>query len=201
MSKIEPVVRRFKDYDAYVKKQTGSSVTTRVHPVYQGRALTDFNKMKAFWPPKCEVLDAGCGDGYTMDLMKDDGFLPRGIDLSEAKASIAREFGHAVEVTDMSKMPWDSGSFDVVYSRHTFEHILKPLEVLAEFFRVLKPGGRLSLIVPIIKEDRVSGKHPHLIPGMEYVQGMISQAGFDVLRAAVEKQSYGPEVWVWGRKP
>ena len=49
-------------------------------------------------------------------------------------------------MTDMG----DIGPFDAVYCSHSLEH-LYPHEVpvaLSEFFRVLKPGGKLIILVP-----------------------------------------------------
>jgi SAM-dependent methyltransferase len=49
-------------------------------------------------------------------------------------------------MTDMG----DIGTYDVVYSCHSLEH-LKPTDVglaLSEFLRVLNPGGKVLIIVP-----------------------------------------------------
>jgi len=50
----------------------------------------------------------------------------------------------------------DIGPFDVVFSSHSLEH-LAPHDVgvaLGEFRRVLKPGGRLVVIVPDLEDVR-----------------------------------------------
>jgi len=39
-------------------------------------------------------------------------------------------------------------SLDFVYSSHTLEHVVKPKECLAEWWRVIKPGGHLILYLP-----------------------------------------------------
>ena len=43
---------------------------------------------------------------------------------------------------------FDDGSFDIVHSCHTLEHLASPAETLADHWRVLKPGGLLVLDVP-----------------------------------------------------
>ncbi len=40
------------------------------------------------------------------------------------------------------------GSFDVVIASHLIEHLANPIRALCEFERVLRPGGRLVLVVP-----------------------------------------------------
>jgi SAM-dependent methyltransferase len=44
--------------------------------------------------------------------------------------------------------PIQDVSFDAVIASHVIEHLANPLRALQEFHRVLRPGGRLVLIVP-----------------------------------------------------
>jgi ubiquinone/menaquinone biosynthesis C-methylase UbiE len=43
-------------------------------------------------------------------------------------------------------LPFESGSFDAVVNLISFHHYPHPEQALAEFRRVLRPGGRLVLI-------------------------------------------------------
>lgn len=47
---------------------------------------------------------------------------------------------------DLSRFP--DHRFDVVYSSHTLEHMAEPYRALGEWWRVLKPGGHIVLVVP-----------------------------------------------------
>lgn len=53
-------------------------------------------------------------------------------------------------VHDLSNFPWpwDDSSVDEIYASHIIEHIADRVGVMNECWRVLKPGGRLSLIYP-----------------------------------------------------
>ena len=50
-------------------------------------------------------------------------------------------------------LPFDDGTFDLVYSSHVLEHFKrnKTQEVINEWVRVLKPGGTIRLSVPSIE--------------------------------------------------
>jgi SAM-dependent methyltransferase len=63
-----------------------------------------------------------------------------GIDLYEAGAGIV--------TMDMHDLKFPDGSFEVVYSRHSFEHAYDKRKAGREFVRVLKPGGVVVIEVP-----------------------------------------------------
>jgi SAM-dependent methyltransferase len=54
----------------------------------------------------------------------------------------------AAEQMDATKIPYPDASFDVVIANHMLEHIPDDRKALAEFARVLRPGGLLLLAVP-----------------------------------------------------
>lgn len=46
---------------------------------------------------------------------------------------------------DARRLAFDDGAFDVAYADNVFEHFLEPDRVLAEIWRVLRPGGLLLI--------------------------------------------------------
>jgi SAM-dependent methyltransferase len=64
----------------------------------------------------------------------------RGIDFSPYAARARDLFGLAIENCDLDDASFAPGSFDVVVSHATFEHLANPLEVGAETVRLLRPG-------------------------------------------------------------
>lgn len=54
----------------------------------------------------------------------------------------------------LARLPIGSGEADVVYSSHFFEHIPRSQtgDFLLECFRILKPGGRVRLVLPDLEE-------------------------------------------------
>lgn len=56
---------------------------------------------------------------------------------------------------DLARLPFLPQSFDMVVSRSVVEHLESPVEVFKEFYRVLRPGGKVVLVTPN-KYDYVS---------------------------------------------
>lgn len=51
---------------------------------------------------------------------------------------------------DLCALPFADGSFDVVFASHVLEHIPDDHAAIAEIWRVLRPGGRAILPVPLV---------------------------------------------------
>ena len=94
------------------------------------------------------VLDAGCGTGkfFGMEFARKTGCQLVGIDLREdLSANSGIDFGVRSE---LNYLPFADASFDVVNCRLVIEHVDFPVAVLKEFYRVLKPGGKLAIFTP-----------------------------------------------------
>lgn len=91
------------------------------------------------------LLHVGCGNERVTDEGPLDGYDEVRLDIDpNCKPDII------ASMTDMG----DIGPFDMVYSSHSLEH-LDPDGVrlaLAEFFRVLKPGGAVMIFVPDLED-------------------------------------------------
>jgi SAM-dependent methyltransferase len=101
------------------------------------------------------VLDAACGEGYGTALLGAVAKSVVGIDVDLATINHASAtYGEGTRVqfvpTSCTGLPLPSASFDVIVSFETIEH-LEPAEqpqMLAEFARVLAPGGLLVISSP-----------------------------------------------------
>lgn len=103
-------------------------------------------------PAGARVLDCPCGQGRHAHLLAEAGFDVRGLDYSPVLLARARARGTGPTLGyvrgDMRRLParW-SGRFDVVLNLFTsFGFFTEPADdarVIAEFARVLAPGGRL----------------------------------------------------------
>lgn len=70
--------------------------------------------------------------------------------LSQSLARLRRRTYAAYPEVDMQRLPYPSGSFDLVVHSDTLEHVPDPVKGLAECCRVLKPGGFCCFTVPIV---------------------------------------------------
>lgn len=103
------------------------------------------------------VLDIGCGAGlYVLTMLKMGAAHVAGQDLSESavqlgKRTCAREgYTPDLKVGDCTKLQFESNSFDAVFSGDVFEHITddQKLATLKEIYRVLRPGGIVTIKTP-----------------------------------------------------
>lgn len=98
------------------------------------------------------ILDAGCGRGEWLELLKDEGLVARGVDINRMLVESCSETGlDAVqsEIIDYLQTLKDN-SIGAVTAFHLIEHL--PYEVCLRFFdeslRVLKPGGLVIFETP-----------------------------------------------------
>lgn len=91
-----------------------------------------------------KVLDLGCGYGSYTDYFRSIGGSATGVDGAKSMIDLAKEKypDCAFEVVDISKkLPFDDGSFDIVFCNQVLMDIENVEDVLSEVARVLKKGG------------------------------------------------------------
>lgn len=96
------------------------------------------------------ILDAGCGAGFLLKCLADFG-LAVGIDLSPYALQFSKKRGVDNLIRgSISYLPIKSQQFDVIISLDVLYHkaIKNDVTVLKEFYRVLKPKGKLILNLP-----------------------------------------------------
>lgn len=113
------------------------------------------------------ILDAGCGTGLNLRHLPEGS---TGIDINPRNIELLRKRlpNHTVIEGDVEALPFKDGSFGTVLCTEVIEHIPDPAAALAEFRRVLQPGGVLIGSVParsaIWKLRFLSSTCPHSEP-------------------------------------
>lgn len=108
-----------------------------------GEALTE-RLLRLAAPRKTDIiLDAGCGAGSTLELLQKRGYSQSyGADINLGllcEASL-----NTTVQADIASLPFASASFDLVTCECVY-NLTKKETALAEFTRILKPGGLLAL--------------------------------------------------------
>lgn len=120
------------------------------------------------------LLEVGCGIGTDLVRFARGGARVTGLDLSQTAIDLARKNfaanGVAAEelrVGNGEALPFDEGTFDVVYAHGVIQYTADPAQLVRECHRVLKPGGtgifmvynRLSWLNALSKVMKVPLEH------------------------------------------
>jgi SAM-dependent methyltransferase len=136
---------------------------TRIKSYYLPQIASAFPKRSA------RILDAGCGNGISVDLLLAAGYDAWGIDLSALRRWQWQDRSNAerLAVADGARLPFPNSFFDVVLCSGVLEHIgvqeildgaytvtvlperdAARRAFLVELLRVIAPGGALYLDFP-----------------------------------------------------
>ncbi len=100
-------------------------------------------------PPRCRILELGCGPGYLW--LENFGHIPTGWEivlsdfsagmLEETRRNLDNQPSFQFKVMDAQSIPFESGYFDAVIANHMLYHVPDRPAALAEIRRVLKRAG------------------------------------------------------------
>jgi demethylmenaquinone methyltransferase/2-methoxy-6-polyprenyl-1,4-benzoquinol methylase len=95
-------------------------------------------------PPGSRVLDLACGTGDLSHIARRQGHVVVGSDLSAGM--LAANGGPTLVEADGAQLPFADGAFDGVVCGYALRNFTDLAATLAETARVLRPGGRLSVL-------------------------------------------------------
>lgn len=120
--------------DRYLAERTRDSQDVRLLDDFIGRL-----------PANAKVLDAGCGAGVPISQTLSAHFEVTGVDFSEEQIELAKKNVPNAEFLceDMTNLDFPGNSFDGITSYYAIIHIPREehQQLLANFYRMLKPGG------------------------------------------------------------
>jgi len=90
-----------------------------------------------------EILDVGCGTGFSTEILKEEGYNVVGVDRAKKMVAKAKERGVDALVADMHTLPFPNGSFDAIVSISTIQWSQDYRVLAREFRRVLKAKGKV----------------------------------------------------------
>lgn len=178
----------------------------------------DFSRLHL--PKGSWVLDAGCGSGrHLSEAFRRRDVNVVGIDMSRKDAdtanrtlntmiSAAQDGGgiKLVSMSDITKLPFQDESFDVVICSEVLEHIPDHVQAVREIVRVLKPGKSLVVSVPRYMPERIcwalssdyhheEGGHIRIFRKKE-LRGLLENAGTRCIGAAWAHSLHSPYWWL-----
>jgi ubiquinone/menaquinone biosynthesis C-methylase UbiE len=110
-----------------------------------------------------EVLDVACGAGAVACAAARVARRVTGIDLTPAMIERAAALQAELSLVNLSwhvgevaQLPFPNDQFDVVLTRYSLHHFLRPIEVLAEMARVCKPLGRVVVADLVLPREKVA---------------------------------------------
>jgi len=133
-------------------------LNNRLHSLWQDQLWRRYAVKAADPAPGAHVLDCACGTGDltqafarhpNTERVVGSDFTPQMLDLARVKQQkLAERLSGKItyEQADAMALPHDDASFDVVSIAFGIRNVQHPEKAMAEFFRVLKPGGRLVIL-------------------------------------------------------
>lgn len=148
------------------------------------------------------LLDIGCGDGDSFNLLSPEIF-PIGVEISYTRAKRINKHASAI-LANAEDLPIKDETIDFVIASEILEHLPNPLNCLNEAHRVLKSNGKLGVTVPndrVFKLQRlttlkefwkiIAYRHQHLHDlNLTEISGLLSTNGFTILKVYPEKREW-----------
>lgn len=163
------------------------------------------DELSARLPDGARVLDAGCGAGVPVTRILSDRFRVVGVDISERQVALARQNVPNAEFiqTDLVTLDLPAASFDAIVSYYAIIHVPRQEhpELLANFYRMLAPGG--LLLVSMGAGDNPDGTEDNWLDGgapmywshygREDNLRMTANVGFEIVweRLVTEEDEFG----------
>ncbi len=166
------------------------------------------NRLRSFryllpWCKGQPILDLGCAKGA---YLREFAAGSLGVDVSRPNLEHCQRLGLRTVDVDLNRdLPIPTASFPVVFCSHVLEHVDAPIQLLRECHRVLTPGGRLVLGLPIetsvvnwLRGQRYFYHHPgHLYSfSIENIDALLRKTGFEIERFYFEPRIVRLQIWL-----
>ena len=97
-------------------------------------------------PAGLDLLDAGAGTGLYRHLFAHCNYKSQ--DFCQEPTTQGR-YTKMDYVCDITNIPVQDSSFDVIICTEVLEHVPEPIKVIKEFSRIIRPGGKVFISAPL----------------------------------------------------
>jgi 2-polyprenyl-3-methyl-5-hydroxy-6-metoxy-1,4-benzoquinol methylase len=167
-------------------------------------------KIELLEPPLGRVLDVGCAEGASAEVLREQGASSLvGIEIDAAFAAAAASRYDEVVVGSVPEgARWPAASFDTVLCYDVLEHLVDPWSAIRALAALLVPGGRMHVSLPNARSKALWGPlllrgrfayEPEGVMDVTHLRffarrdalDLVSGAGLDVVRV----DHPAPETW------
>ncbi len=169
-------------HDEYERRRDAKTVTAKLRLGAAKRYLRSAD---------VKMLDIGCSVGATVNAAREFGWQASGVDISSSAIEFCRNDGLDCYEISGVELPFDDNTFDLVTHWHVIEHVEDVAVALAEWRRVLKPGGIMMLETPdssYRKAQLMGPKYAKFWPSAHLytfnrnnLSSILTRSGFEVL--------------------
>lgn len=191
------------DFGRHYRGEAGATYFRYQRPIGEFGARLNRWKFLPHLRPTGVVVDFGCGGG---GLLANLPAVRRiGIEVSPHARAVADARGLET-VASARELPDDCA--DTIVSNHALEHTLNPLDELRQLRRILRPGGKLILWLPL--EDWRNAHHRLRRPDPNHhlygwtpllMRNLLAEAGFAVEECRVISHAWPPYTQYLSRLP
>ena len=178
----------------YVNEEKAKNILDSVRTTYnkvapqfvasRARDWDEFEIVLSYIRADDTILDAGCAHGRLVPMLQRHGILEQnytGIDISEGLIDKARISFPSLrfDVGNICALPYKDNTFNVVISSAVLHHIPSQklrIQMLRELRRVVRPGGKVMLLV----WNAFGFKHLWKAIFLSYVKSILSLGKHDV---------------------
>jgi 2-polyprenyl-3-methyl-5-hydroxy-6-metoxy-1,4-benzoquinol methylase len=98
------------------------------------------------------ILEIGCSWGYFLELIKEHGGKPYGIELNKVRTKYVNEHLNIPCFESLDECIKSNVKFKKIYLFYVVEYILDPLVYLNELYELLDEGGEIIFITPNLND-------------------------------------------------
>ena len=149
--------------------------------------------------PGSRALEVACGaGGMTCRMASETGATCTGVDINTLGIEAARARARDQKLTNMvsfemvdagQRLPFPDASFDAIFCNDSINHFPGRADVLRDWHRLLKPGGRLLFTDPIVVTGQLTGDEMRdrssigyfLFTPLGHNERILAECGFTVL--------------------
>lgn len=153
-------------------------------------------------PRGLSVVDIGTGTGGMLPMLSEFAGRIAGVDESTQMLKLARDRARRLGLksvdfhkAEMTKLPFEAGTFDAAFAALVLHHAAKPANAIAEMARVVKPGGNLIVIdLRAHGQEWLRQEQADVWLGfaLEEVEGLLGRARLENVRVRVVSRADSP---------